>query len=109
MQPILELLEAGLLFPDFSKKPSFDGFKTWTAAASISCPPVISVVQRLADGNIRLGFVGTTGFLYGIQSSSSFSNWQTISTNLSSTNAFYSFDDLAATNFPNRFYRVAWP
>lgn len=99
----------GILFPDFSKKPSFDALKNWTARAGISCPPSISSIQRLSDGNVRLSFLGTTGFVYNVECADLFTNWQVAASNLSSTNAIYSFDDLLATNSPARFYRIVWP
>jgi len=99
----------GLLYPDFTKKPSFDAFKTWVKTAGLSCPPTISSLTRSSNGFAHLAFKGTTGFAYTVQSSSDLLNWQILATNVAGTNAWYSFEDTTATSAPSRFYRILWP
>jgi hypothetical protein len=99
----------GLLLLDFTKKPSFDGFKQWTTAASMSCPPRIQDISLLPNGNVHLDFIGTTGFVYGIQCSTGLATWQSLVTNLPGSNGVYSFEDPDAVNASARFYRVVWP
>jgi hypothetical protein len=99
----------GLLYPDFTRKPSFDGFKSWIKTASISCPPLISSITRPTNGPAHLSFKGTTGYVYTVQCSSNLVNWQTLSTNVTGTNASYSFDDPDGGTPSSRFYRVLWP
>jgi hypothetical protein len=102
----------GLMLPDFTRKPSFYAYKDWVNSAGRLCVPAqmafLNPVQ-LPNHAIRLGFTGTTGFSYSIQASTNFANWVTIATNLSGTDGHYSYDDLAATNFSSRFYRLLWP
>jgi hypothetical protein len=53
----------------------------------------------------QLNFLGVPGSNYVLQASSNLLNWTPISTNTAMTNAFILFDP-AATNYPQRFYRV---
>jgi hypothetical protein len=99
----------GILYTNFTKKPAFDALKTWIATASISCPPVISSLSRLSNGPAHLSFRGTTGFVYTVQCSSNLLAWQTVATNVTGTNASYSFDDPTPAPSSCRFYRVLWP
>jgi hypothetical protein len=101
----------GLMLPDFTRKPSFYAYKDWVANAGRVCPPppmYFSTPLLLSNG-VRLGFTGTTGFSYSMQVSTNFNDWMTIATNISGSNGSYSYDDLSATNFSARFYRVIWP
>ena len=53
----------------------------------------------------QLNFLGVPGSNYVLQASTNLLNWNPISTNTATTNAFLLFDP-AATNYPQRFYRV---
>ena len=53
----------------------------------------------------QMNFLGVPGSNYVLQASTNLLNWTPVSTNTAATNAFILFDP-AATNFPQRFYRV---
>ena len=100
----------GLMLPDFTRKPSFYAYKDWTATAGSICPPTqMQLLQPvpLSSGAIRLGFTGSTGVTYSVQTSTNLTDWQTLTTNIFGSSAYY--DDFTATNHPFRYYRLAWP
>ena len=63
---------------------------------------------RLAHGTVRLTVEGQVNFLYVIEASTNLMQWTKIGvrTNLAGT---VDFTDLAATNYPQRFYRAIVP
>lgn len=91
-----------------------DGWKTGSAAVTVTFsppPPVIDVAgsRRLSDGTFRLRATGANGQSFRIDASQNLSVWVPVLTN-SFVNGFFDFLDLGATNYPNRFYRIAlWP
>ncbi len=102
----------GLMLPDFTKKPSFFAYKDWVAKAGIYCasgPIIFSSAAQMSNGVAKLSFTGTSGASYSIQASTNLQAWSPVVTNLSSVGTAYSYDDLSATNFPLRFYRVSSP
>ena len=101
----------GLQLPDFTKKPSFYGFKHWVAAANRHCFPYfinLSAPAFLPNGTPRIQFTADSQFSYALESSSNFSVWLPVATNLNSASGAFSVDDTAAPNSNSRFYRVKW-
>ncbi len=72
-----------------------------------SAQPAVLSASTLPDSNIRLTVTGTTNANYNVQGSANLYNWQSLNTNSSPTGTF-TYDDLTATNYPNRFYRAIW-
>ena len=75
-------------------------------------PPQISSYQRQGDGNFKLTFSGWAGVGYSVRASTNLaapaSAWLILATNVfgdSPTN----YIDLAATNYPNRYYLISIP
>jgi hypothetical protein len=102
----------GLMLPDFTRKPSFYAYKDWVASASRHCFPYfinLSSPVLLPDRTTRLQFSADSNFNYTVQASTNLTNWQNLSTNVTSTDTNFIFNDASATNFPLRFYRVRWP
>ena len=84
-----------------------------TLAVISTAPMVFNSVVPLNDGNFRLTFSGPTSAAYELRASTNLSLapvtlWDLLD---SSTfgNASVSFDDLSATNFPQRFYIIRLP
>jgi uncharacterized repeat protein (TIGR02543 family) len=73
-------------------------------------PPDNTIVspQRLPNGSFQLAFYGLTGSNYLIQTSTNLFDWQPF-TNFTGTNFLLYFNDSAATNFKQRFYRAVRP
>ena len=76
----------------------------------VAPPPARFVAPALQLGGIiHLGFTGSQSFAYSVEASTNLSNWSLLTSNLSGTNGWFWFDDIAATNLPRRFYRIIWP
>ncbi len=74
-------------------------------------PPVnITGITLLGDGTVQLNFMGTPGGVYLIEAATNLSQpivWTTVGTNTADTNGVFSFTDINATNFGDRYYRTA--
>jgi len=88
------------------------GNNSYAAATSVTqsffvTPPNNTIVspQRLSSGNFQLAFYGLMSSNYAIQTSTNLINWQAF-TNFTGSNSLFYFNDPAATNFKQRFYRV---
>jgi hypothetical protein len=68
-------------------------------------------IAPLPDGNCRIDFAGISGRTYLVQATTNLSapQWVTIATNVAGANGLWSFVDLNATNYVERFYRTAQP
>ncbi len=72
-------------------------------------PPDNTIVSpQFSSGSFQLAFYGLTGSNYLIQTSTNLVNWQPF-TNFAGTNFLLYFNDPAATNFKQRFYRTVMP
>src|SRR6185369_6138986 len=72
---------------------------------------IIGIVTNL-DGNVTINFAGIPGRNYLVQAATNLAPpviWQTLSTNAAGTNGLWSFADLEATNYAQRYYRSAKP
>lgn len=99
----------GLQLPDFTPKPSYHAFREWVEAASRHCFPhfIDLLTPTFLTNGIRIQFSADPGFVYTVQASGTLTNWDTLSTNVVSTNSTFIFDD-PITNSGARFYRVLW-
>jgi hypothetical protein len=86
-----------------------------STAASVTVtnlPPVISSFGTLSNGSFSLGGIGATGQSYVLLTASNLAPpmaWTPIATNAAGTNGAFSFSDLEATNYQQRFYRIRTP
>jgi autotransporter-associated beta strand protein len=76
-------------------------------------PPVIQSATMLGNGTFRLTFTGTTGQNYEVRASTDvallpITNWQLLISGMFTGNVV-TLDDLAATNYPRRFYLIRVP
>jgi autotransporter-associated beta strand protein len=84
-----------------------------TLAVISTAPPVFSAVAPLGDGNFRLTFSGPTGKGFELRATTNLmlvplTLWDLLdSDNFGSSPVIY--DDLSATNYPQRFYRILVP
>ncbi|HEY5504943.1 MAG TPA: hypothetical protein VIK28_07275 [Sedimentisphaerales bacterium] len=88
------------------------GNNSYATATSVTqsffvTPPDNTIVspQRLPNGSFQLAFYGLTSSNYTIKTSTNLITWQ-IFTNFTGSNMLFYFNDPAATNFKQRFYRV---
>jgi autotransporter-associated beta strand protein len=83
-----------------------------TIKAVISTPPVVSSPTLLPDNNISFGITGVVGEGYSVRATTNLSlplgSWLLLESG-SLPSVPYIFNDLTATNFPYRFYRVSTP
>jgi hypothetical protein len=84
-----------------------EGFQNSVAAnALFAVQPVnFTGVNFSTNGQLVLGFTGVIGKSYALQTTTNFTDWISVSTNLATTNLF-NWVDPSATNFLYRFYRV---
>jgi rhamnogalacturonan endolyase len=102
-----------LVLPPLSSGLAWDtnGFALTGVLAVVSlAPPTFDSAIRLTDGNIRLTFSGPTGQGYEIRASTNvvltpITSWTLLGTGIF-TGSPIAFDDLQATNFPQRFYLI---
>jgi hypothetical protein len=71
--------------------------------------PHIDAINPLPDGNFALTVSGSAGVAYSVQASSDTvpTSWTSLVTNSNPTGTFQ-YNDLTATNHPQRFYRAAY-
>jgi hypothetical protein len=105
-----------LILPPLGANLAWDtnGFAlTGTLTVVSTAPPVFSGVTPLNDGNFRLTFSGPTGAGYEIRASTNLSLTPVTLWDLLDSGTFgvapVEFDDLSATNFPQRFYLIRLP
>jgi hypothetical protein len=84
-----------------------------TLAVVSSAPPAFNSITSLADGNFRLNFSGASGQNYELRATTNVALVPVTLWNLLSTGTFGAgpviFDDLSATNYPQRFYQIRAP
>jgi hypothetical protein len=90
---------------------SYTEVKIHTAA--VAMPVFVAGGGPLSNGNFRLKFSGSAGMNYVLRASTNLtltplSNWTPIAT-LFFADGTAVFDDLTATNFPNRYYLISLP
>jgi glucose/arabinose dehydrogenase len=71
-------------------------------------PPVITAVSRGIAGQCQFTISGSRGDVYRVESSTNLISWEVIGT-LTNFTGTIQFQDLEATNFSQRFYRVLVP
>jgi hypothetical protein len=86
-----------------------------TAAASVTVtnpPPAISNSGVQSNGSFTLGGSGGAGQIYVLLTASNLAapmDWAPVATNTADVNGAFSFSDLEATNYQQRFYRIRTP
>jgi hypothetical protein len=81
-------------------------------AGSTELSPNISAITTLPDGNKQLRLAGIPSYYYLVQAATNMTpptNWVTLATNQADGDGLWNYDDLDATNFPSRYYRMAVP
>ena len=73
-----------------------------------SCAPVITLVTLLSGGNIQISLTGSSGDIYRVLGSTNLLDWQTIAS-VTNLTGIVQFTDSTATNYNQRFYRLAIP
>jgi hypothetical protein len=72
---------------------------------TITEPPRLQALGRLADGSFRLSLTGGLGFAYDLQRSTDLAQW-TLWTTLTNTNRTMTITDSNEANVSQRFYRA---
>jgi hypothetical protein len=74
--------------------------------------PVVGLPARRGDGNFRIPLSGPAGYAYTLRTTTNLakplSQWDVLQTGTISSSPF-TVNDLAATNFLIRFYRLSLP
>lgn len=99
-------------FDTFQFKVNNGFLDSTPATVSISLVPTNITIARLADRNVRITFNALPGSPYRLQATDIVTNtapWVTVLTTNSGPNTTLIFDDLQATNHPQRAYRTATP
>jgi subtilase family serine protease len=78
-----------------------------TLTVNLLSPTIAGVVAN-ANGSVTLDLTGAVGSVYILETTTNLStaNWLPLTTNTPGTNGAWQFTDLAATNYPQRFYRL---
>jgi hypothetical protein len=77
--------------------------------------PVFSLVNAplLGDGNVQFAFTNLSGLSYTVLASTNaaapLNTWSNLGAPIESPAGTFTFTDLQATNYPQRFYRVQGP
>jgi len=69
----------------------------------------ISNVALQPNGSVKLNFQAWPGVNYTLQASTNLQSWQNLATLVPPFDGIFDYVDLTATNYPTRFYRLAWP
>jgi subtilase family serine protease len=81
------------------------------AALTVILPPGITGVAANPDGSVTLNLTGSPGFSYVLESTTNFvsgSGWLPVATNVFDATGVWQFNDVSATTFPQRFYRLKY-
>jgi hypothetical protein len=119
-----EVLDAAIISGAFSgvQLPPLTGSLLWntnnllvdgTLTVVAPGPPVIQSISRMPDGNVQLEFSGTPGAPYEVRASTNvtlapLTSWSLIASGIL-TGSTTTLNDLAATNYPQRFYVIRLP
>ena len=84
-----------------------------SATVTVNLIPLLGIqVRGLSGGGDRsfsLGFNGETNATYRVWASTNLNTWTTLGDASQSPPGVFNFTDFAATNWPQRFYRVTCP
>lgn len=81
------------------------------AALTVILPPGLTGVAANPDGSVTLTLAGSPGFSYILESTTNFvsgSGWLPVATNVFDSTGVWQFNDISATTFPQRFYRLKY-
>ena len=86
---------------------------SWIDSVSISQIPPVSLSGTWAAGRFQVQFAGVTNLSYSTLAATNLalplSNWTWLGSAAVLSNGVFQFTDSAASNYPNRFYRVSSP
>jgi hypothetical protein len=79
-------------------------------ALTVVLPPAITGVAANPDGSVTLSLAGSPGVSYILLSATNLASsvWQPVATNVFDITGVWLFNDVTATNFPQRFYRLEY-
>ncbi len=79
-------------------------------ALTVVLPPAINGVAANPDGSVTLNLAGSTGVSYVLVSTTNLTSsvWLPIATNVFDVTGVWLFNDVTATNFAQRFYRLEY-
>jgi hypothetical protein len=81
------------------------------AVLTVVLPPGINSVAVNPDGSVTLNLTGSPGISYVLESTTNFnsgSGWLPTATNVFDPTGVWQFNDVSATTFPQRFYRLKY-
>ena len=68
----------------------------------------IQAIKSLSDGNVEMRLMGETGLAFGVEASTNLTVWEKLA-DMNFTAPSIPFTDISATNFQQRYYRLALP
>ena len=79
-------------------------------ALTVVLPPAITGVTANPDGTVTLSLAGSPGVSYILLSTTNLASnvWQPVATNVFDVTGVWLFNDVTATNFAQRFYRLEY-
>ena len=94
-------VEAEVQWPDGRR-----AFATNSVIASLNAPPVLSAPQKISGGGFSFLLAGTPQTSYIIQSSTTFANWQNLSTNTLPPSGTLTITDNQTASSSRKYYRA---
>ena len=85
------------------------GVVTINISAGTGITENITGINLLPNGHVVIHFAGIPNRTYSVQASTDLQNWSTIGSATAGPNGQFSFEDVNAGNFGQRFYRTAYP
>jgi hypothetical protein len=88
---------------------------TATGVVSVNISPGSGITDNLTglvvlpNGHVVVQFAGVPNRTYSVQASTDLQNWNTIGSATTGSNGQFSFEDVDAGNFSQRFYRTSYP
>ncbi len=90
---------------------SYGSITSSVAALTVVLPPGITGVAVNPDGSVTLNLAGSPGVSYVLESTTNFNSgsvWLPVATNVFDITGVWQFNDMSATTFPQRFYRLKY-
>jgi hypothetical protein len=98
---------------NYTVTDSFGATATGAVSVNISAGTGITEnftsITVLANGHAVINFAGIPNRTYSIHASTDLHNWSTIGSATAGANGQFSFEDVDAGNFSQRFYRTSYP
>ncbi|MDB6017566.1 MAG: hypothetical protein JWR19_2055 [Pedosphaera sp.] len=94
---------------NYSVSDGFGGTASGTVSVTFNVAPNVAPFNLLNHGHATILFTGIPNRIYSVQVSTNLTDWSTIGSVPAGTNSQFQFEDVDAPNFPNRYYRAAYP